>query len=77
MKAIQISIDEQLLSRLDASEEVKRHGRSAVLRRAADEYLKQRNEERIADQYRRAYAQNPGLGPEFEGWEDQGEWPDS
>jgi metal-responsive CopG/Arc/MetJ family transcriptional regulator len=75
MKAVQVVLDEDLLARLDASEEVKAEGRSAVLRRAAAEYLMRRRRETISDQYRRAYSGNPGLGEEFEGWEDQGSWP--
>jgi hypothetical protein len=39
MRAIQITVDERLLAALDADEEVRRLGRSAVLRRAAIEYL--------------------------------------
>ncbi|PYR86414.1 MAG: hypothetical protein DMG19_13085, partial [Acidobacteria bacterium] len=42
MKTIQITIDEALLAKLDADEETKRNGRSAVLRRAAAEYLNRR-----------------------------------
>jgi metal-responsive CopG/Arc/MetJ family transcriptional regulator len=76
MKAIQVMLDEDLLGRLDASEEVQREGRSAVLRRAAVEYLQRRRREAIAAQYQRAYADGAGLGEEFEGWEDQGAWPD-
>jgi hypothetical protein len=69
MKAIQVVLDEDLLARLDASEEVKAEGRSAVISRAAAEYLVRR--EAISAQYRRAYSDGPGLGEEFEGWEDQ------
>lgn len=76
MKAIQVVLDEDLLARLDASEEVKAEGRSAVLRRAAAEYLARRRREAISDQYRKAYAGGQGLGGEFEGWEDQGSWPE-
>ena len=75
MKAIQVMLDEELLSRLDASEEVQAEGRSAVLRRAAAEYLARRRKEATAAQYRQAYAGVAGLGAEFEGWEDQGSWP--
>jgi metal-responsive CopG/Arc/MetJ family transcriptional regulator len=75
MKAIQVVLDEDLLARLDASEEVKAEGRSAVLRRAAAEYLARRRREAIADQYQKAYADSAGLGDELEGWEDQGSWP--
>ena len=42
MKAIQISMDESLLAQLDADEEVKRDGRSAVFRRAVSSYLRNR-----------------------------------
>jgi metal-responsive CopG/Arc/MetJ family transcriptional regulator len=76
MKAIQVMLDEDLVARLDASEEVRSEGRSAVLRRAATEYLDRRRREAIADQYRKAYAGAPGLGEEFAGWEDQGSWPE-
>jgi metal-responsive CopG/Arc/MetJ family transcriptional regulator len=76
MKAIQVMLDEELMARLDASEEVRAEGRSAVLRRAAAEYLDRRRREAIADQYRKAYADGAALGDELEGWEDQGSWPE-
>jgi metal-responsive CopG/Arc/MetJ family transcriptional regulator len=76
MKAIQVMLDEDLLERLDANEEVQRDGRSAVLRRAAAEYLERRRREAITAQYRKAYSGTTGgLGEEFGGWEDQGVWP--
>ena len=75
MKAIQVTFDEELLARLDATDEARRHGRSAVLRRATAEYLRRRRRDEIAERYRQAYGQEPGLGDEFEGWEDEGEWP--
>ena len=74
MKAIQVSFDEELLDRLDSTEEVRRDGRSAVLRRATAEYLKRRAREEVAARYRRAYGEDEGLGDEFAGWEDQGRW---
>jgi metal-responsive CopG/Arc/MetJ family transcriptional regulator len=75
MKSIQITVDEALLARLDQDDEVKRDGRSAVLRRAADLYLRQRRAREVATAYRRAYAGESGLGAEFEGWEREGAWP--
>ena len=75
MKAIQITLDDGLLARLDADEEVRRDGRSAVLRRAADEYLRKRRKRAIAEQYAKAYSSHPGLGTDFSGWEDEGAWP--
>ena len=77
MKAIQVSFDEELLERLDSTKEAKRDGRSAVLRRATAEYLKRHAREEVAARYRRAYGEREGLGDEFEGWEDQGRWPES
>lgn len=76
MKAIQITFDEKLLALLDSTDEVKKYGRSAVLRRAAAEYLRRHRRRRIAEQYERAYGRHKGLGREFEGWEDQGQWPE-
>lgn len=75
MKAIQVTMDEALLNRLDNDDEARRDGRSAVLRRALDEYLRRRRRRTVSDQYAKAYADGTGLGPELSGWEDQGEWP--
>jgi len=74
MKPIQVMFDEALLARLDASEEVRREGRSAILRRAAAEFLQRRQRHLIAEQYRDAYA--GGLdGEELAGWSEEGSWP--
>ena len=76
MKAIQITVDETLLARLDADPEVRQSGRSAVFRRAVDAYLRERRRRRIDDAYRRGYAKNRGLGAEWEGWAEEGVWPE-
>jgi metal-responsive CopG/Arc/MetJ family transcriptional regulator len=76
MKAIQVSFDENLLRQLDSDEEVRRDGRSAVLRRAAAAYLRRKRSSQIADAYRRGYGDSGGLGSEFEGWEKEGKWPE-
>jgi hypothetical protein len=68
-------MDETLLRRLDADEEVRTRGRSAVLRRAAAEYLRRSSSRRIAEGYRRAYGKGAGLGEEFTGWESEASWP--
>ena len=75
MKAIQVTLDDALLERLDRDEEVRRDGRSAVLRRAADQYLRQRRRRAIADDYRRAYGGAAGAERELAGWSDEGIWP--
>ncbi len=76
MKPVQIMMDEALLRRLDADDEVRRSGRSAVLRRAAADYLRRSRSRRIAEAYRHAYGKDAGLGDEFTGWEREGSWPE-
>lgn len=76
MKPVQVLIDEPLLARLDAHEDVKKFGRSAVLRRAAAEYLRRHRARAIAESYRRAYGQHKGLGAEYRGWPDEATWPE-
>lgn len=77
MKPVQVLFDEPLLKRLDADAEVRRDGRSAVLRRATAEYLRRRRARHISEAYRKAYATEGGLGTEWAGWEDEGAWPAS
>ncbi len=68
--------DERLLARLDADAEVQRDGRSAVLRRAAAEYLRKRRARKLKDAYEAAYGSGGGLGEEFGGWVAEGAWPE-
>jgi metal-responsive CopG/Arc/MetJ family transcriptional regulator len=75
MKAIQISFDERLLARLDGDEEVKRDGRSAVLRRAVAQYLERKRRRAIADAYRRGYGKHPAEA-EFGAWAEEAAWPE-
>lgn len=77
MKPIQIMMDEPLLRRLDADAEVKKLGRSAVLRRAAADYLRRRRARRVFEAYAQAYGGDAGLGDEYAGWEDEGVWPET
>ena len=76
MKPVQVMFDNELLAALDATDEVRAEGRSAVIRRAATEYLVRLRSEAIRKQYEQAYGTSPGLGEEFSGWENQGVWPD-
>ncbi len=74
MKPLLITMDEALLKRLDSDEEVKRDGRSAVIRRAIAEYLARRPRRQVAESYRRGYAS--GAGEELAEWVGEGAWPD-
>lgn len=75
MKAVQVMLDERLLRELDDTDEVRRDGRSAVLRRVLRSYLDRRRRDGIAERYAEAYGQGSDLGAEWDGWEEQGVWP--
>jgi metal-responsive CopG/Arc/MetJ family transcriptional regulator len=75
MKAIQVSFDEHLLARLDEDPEVKKVGRSEVMRRAVAAYLSRRRSDAIREAYVRAYRRRQGDGV-LAGWADEGAWPD-
>ncbi len=74
MKAIQITMDPELLARLDAQEVVKQKGRSAVIRSAVEAWLRRMREQQIVQEYQRAYGEGDGLGQEWAGWEDEAAW---
>ena len=76
MKTIQVTLDESLLAELDETTDVARHGRSAVIRRAIAEYLSGWRNVEIRERYEAAYGRGGDVGPEFAGWDKQGEWPD-
>jgi metal-responsive CopG/Arc/MetJ family transcriptional regulator len=54
-KPVQISIDEELLSRIDADPETRTHGRSAFVRTAIERYLAAKRRREIDEQLLRAY----------------------
>ena len=72
MRPVQVMFDERLLAKLDADEDVRKRGRSAVLRRIVSDYLLRKAESAIDARYRKGYADGTGLGPDFEGWEEEG-----
>jgi metal-responsive CopG/Arc/MetJ family transcriptional regulator len=75
MKPVQVMFDEGLLAKLDADANVRKVGRSAVLRRLVSDYLRKRTEAAIDARYRKAYVDGNGLPPEFEGWDEEGVGP--
>ena len=77
MKAIQITVDDALLARLDRDPEVKRAGRSAVFRRAVDLYLRRERKRAVADAYRRAYGAGRTPADELDGWDEEAVWPEA
>jgi metal-responsive CopG/Arc/MetJ family transcriptional regulator len=76
MKAVQFTIDEELLRRIDRDPEVKRVGRSAFLRQAVREYLSRRRDREIRAAYRRGYGQKPVGSNEFGPLMEGQAWPE-
>ena len=74
MKAIQITLDERLLNQLDRDDEVKKKGRSAVIRHALAAYLLKKRRQSVAESYRRGYAKE--IDTELSGWAAEGVWPE-
>lgn len=54
-QAIQVSMDQELLKRIDRDPEVKKTGRSAFIRSAVELYLKAKQRRRIDAEIGRAY----------------------
>ena len=69
MKAVQINYSEDLLARLDADEIVRELGRSEVVRRITEAYLRRRESQRIDEALIRGYGPDfPPIEEELEGW---------
>jgi metal-responsive CopG/Arc/MetJ family transcriptional regulator len=75
MKPVQILMDEELLAGLDGDEEVRRSGRSKVLRGLVAAYLESRRETRMDEQYRQGYGDALRVSEELDGWDEEGSWP--
>jgi len=75
MKAIQITIEPELLAKIDNDNETKKKGRSAFLRHAAQYYLRQKRLESISRQYSTGYARGVTKDSDLTSWEDEQVWP--
>lgn len=58
-RPVQISIDVDLLERIDRDEETQRSGRSGVVRRALEYYLEAKRRRGVDVQLRKAYGKAP------------------
>lgn len=78
MKSVQVNFTPDLLRRFDADEVVARLGRSEVIRRIAEAYLRRRETERIDAAYARGYGPDfPPIHEELVGWtEAAAPWPE-
>jgi metal-responsive CopG/Arc/MetJ family transcriptional regulator len=76
MRAIQFTIDDELLQRIDRHPATKQQGRSAFLRAAARQFLRQHRAEEIQEAYRSGYGKHPPAADEFETAPGALAWPD-
>jgi metal-responsive CopG/Arc/MetJ family transcriptional regulator len=75
MKTIQITIDPELLHKIDNDEESMKKGRSAFLRQAVRYYLEQKRLKSISEKYRSGYTQVLAENDDLTIWEDEQVWP--
>ena len=75
MKTIQITIDPDLLHKIDNDEESIKKGRSAFLRQAVRYYLEQKRLKSISEKYRSGYTQKLVKDDDLTIWEDEQVWP--
>ena len=78
MKPIQVLMDDKTLQAFDQDEEVKRKGRSQVIRRLTAEYLKRKEAREISARYKKAYGgAGTEIQEELDDWEEEGVWPET
>lgn len=77
-KAVQVSLDEDLLQRIDADNEAVAHGRSAFIRSAVDLYLATKRRRRVDAHITTAYGGRADeLAAETADLVDAQAWPDA
>jgi metal-responsive CopG/Arc/MetJ family transcriptional regulator len=76
-KAVQISIDVELLRRVDAQPETRKRGRSAFIRSAIESYLRAKKRREIDQAIATAFGQHADeMLDEVDGLLDAQAWPD-
>jgi metal-responsive CopG/Arc/MetJ family transcriptional regulator len=76
MKAVQLTLDENLLARLDREPEVRARGRSAFVRHVLQDYFRGRRAAEISAAYRRGYGATPPDPDEVGPWPEAQAWPE-
>ena len=70
------SADTRLLKATDVAAKRQKVSRSAVIRRALQQYLKHLRESELEEQDQRGYQAKPQREDEFRVWEDAAAWPE-
>lgn len=76
MKTVQMTLDEDLIERVDRAARRLKTSRSAFTREALQEALKHIQTMQREAQHRRGYAAHPVENDEFSGWADEQVWPE-
>ena len=76
MKTIQMTLDEELVERVDVIVKQLNTTRSAFTRSALDEAIKRYEVEMLEVKHRRGYENNPPEAAEFSVWEEEQDWGD-
>lgn len=76
-KPVQISIDRELLARIDRDPQTKKQGRSAFMRDAVELYLATKHRREVNRQIATAYAtKSHALLADAEAWIEEQAWPE-
>ena len=73
-KTIQMTMDAALLEAVDEATRELHMSRSALIRAALDEYLRQVRRRRLERQHAEGYARIPQVAEEYEAWEAEQVW---
>jgi metal-responsive CopG/Arc/MetJ family transcriptional regulator len=76
VQAIQIVLDEKLLKAADVAAKRQKVNRSALIRNALREHLKQLRTFELEERERRGYTALPQQNKEYELWEQVAVWPE-
>lgn len=76
MRTIQMTLDDELVKRVDAISKELNTSRSAFTRHALQEAVKQHNIDRLELKHRQGYAVHPVNKEEFSIWEKEQDWGD-
>lgn len=74
MKAIQVTIDEDLLKAVDREIQARGENRSAFIRESLEEYLKSLRIRRLEGKDRQGYLKHPEQKGEFDIWHKEQVW---
>ncbi len=74
MKTVQMSLDDELVQKVDRGAKQLQTSRSAFTRRALREALSRYNIEQLERKHRRGYERHPVAIDEFSAWENEQDW---